>query len=145
MIGNHNVLIGNETIGKVKVTKEGLYYRICCKCKLSGAVVCRLVIQWDNKAESLGVLVPEADSFCLNTKLPAKRLGDGQPVFRVTPKHEKLPERFVPIRADEPFAYLSELEKAYLKSSAEAVGIIIPEDSAPDPQDSDLTPKCLQK
>ena len=145
MIGHHNVMIGNETIGDAVVTKEGLYYRICCKCKLSGDVVCRLEIHWDDKSESLGVLVPEADSFSVNTKLSAKRLGNGQPVFRVMPKHEKLSGKFVPIRADEPFAYLSELEKAYLKTSAEAVGIMIPEGSAPVPQDSDQTQEYQQK
>lgn len=145
MIGNYDVKLGNETVGQAAVTKQGLYYHICSQCKLTGSIVCKLVVQWDDKTETLGVLVPEAGQFCLNTKMPMKRAGQGQPQFQVSPKHQRMPENFVPIRADEPFAYLSQLENAYLKMSGNTVGLIIPEASAQAPQGNDLSRECPHK
>lgn len=140
MIGKYDVRLGNEAIGQAAVTREGLYYRICCNCRLSGKVVCKLVAKWDDTSENLGVLVPSGGEFCINTKIPVKRAGEGQVHFFITPRHEKLPETFIPIRAEEPFAYLSRLENAYLYRTENTVGIVIREDSASSPPGSDQNP-----
>lgn len=134
MIGQHDVLLGNETVGQAAVTSEGLYYHIVCKCNLSGKVMYKLVVKWNNKTENLGILVPHAEAFAVDTKIPVKRAGEGQVCFRVIPKHEKLLENFIPICAEEPFAYLSRLENAYLHRTENAVGVVIreaPESSQP--------------
>ena len=140
MIGKHEIYLGNEAIGQASVTQQGLYYHITCKCRLSGKVVYRVVANWSDKAENLGILVPVDDVFSVTTRIPVKRAGEGHVSFRIIPKHEKIRENFIPIRADEPFAYLLALENAYLQTSGGTRGIIIREASASDPQDNDPIP-----
>ena len=140
MLGEYPVRHGDAQIGTVSVTKQGLYYCIHSRCRLSGQVVFHLRGQWDNKSENLGVLVPEDGIFCLRTKIPVKRAGEGAPRFYIEPRHEKMPEAFIPIRADEPFAYLSRLENAYLKRDGDTIGIMLPEEKLSNPQGSDPSP-----
>jgi len=126
--GTYNVCLGRETVGEVTVTKEGLYYRFRCKCDLSGDV-CKLLVTCDETEENLGTLVPSGSSYCLNTRLPIKRLGKGQPVFSVVPNRPVVAGRFVPICPEEPFAYLERLKDAYLVRRNGQMGIIIQENA----------------
>ena len=43
----YDVLLGDEPIGKAQVKKEGLYYCISCRCRLSGEVVYRIEAKGD--------------------------------------------------------------------------------------------------
>jgi hypothetical protein len=60
----------------------------------------------------------------LRTKLPVKKLGQGTPSFRLEPKHAALPENWVPVRADEPFAYLTRLQDAFLRVRDGKTGVV---------------------
>ena len=42
MEGIYDVMLADETVGTVEVTKQGLYYRFDCRCRLSGTVICRI-------------------------------------------------------------------------------------------------------
>ena len=64
--------------------------------------------------ENLGILVPEEDSFILNTSLPVKRIGEGEMSFVLRPKQESLTGSFVPISPEEPFSYISRLKESFL-------------------------------
>lgn len=74
---NYAVYFGNRPVGKVQVTRQGLYYRFLCRCQLTGDVMCRLWVSCGDKRESLGLVVPVDGGFGLNTSLPIKRLGEG--------------------------------------------------------------------
>ena len=125
MEGNYPVLMGGQQIGGVKVTRQGLYYRFDCRCQLSGEVMCRLVMNCGAETYDLGILVPEGGAFCLRTKMPVKQLGKGTLQFRVLPNHKPVGKRFVSISPEEPFAYLSRLQDAFLEIRDGVPGLVI--------------------
>lgn len=123
--GLYTLSFGDRAAGKVEVTRQGLYYAFSCHCRLSGDIVCKAVADWGDKQESLGVLIPEGDGFCLKTRLPAKRFPDRDPHFRVLPNRTAINGRFIPIRPEEPFAYLERLKEAYLARQNGQLGVIL--------------------
>ena len=121
----YGVLLGGQSIGKAKVERQGLYYSISCRCRLSGEVVYKLTVSCGENTENLGILVPEGGAFVLTTRIPAKRLGEGELVFRAVPRHTELRVKFVPISPESPYAYLSRLENAFLEVRNGQLGLII--------------------
>ena len=121
-----DIILGTESIGKAQVEKEGLYYRITCRCRLSGEVPYKVHAVCNEKCEDLGLLVPQSGAFTLTTRLPIKRLGEGQLQFKAVPRHTKTEGKFVPISADEPFSYLSRLENAYMQIRDGRIGVVLP-------------------
>ncbi len=122
---DYGVCFGNSLAGKVQVQRQGLYYRFICRCQLTGDVVCRLQVSCGNRKENLGIVVPIGESFGLDTKLPVKRLGEGEMVFSLIPKHEVVTGRFYPIYPEEPFGYISRLKDAYLTRKEGQLGVLI--------------------
>lgn len=133
MEGVFDITLGGRPVGQAAVFREGLYLYFDCRCCLSGETVCRIRVRCGEKEADLGIPVPEGRDFVLRKKLPAKKLGDGVPEFWVAPKKVKLPENWAPVRAEEPFAYLSRLEDAYLEVRDGQVGINFREGSTTRP------------
>lgn len=123
MVGNYELTQGT---GNVTVTKEGLYYRFSCRCKLSGDVMHRLVVTTDAGNVDLGVLVPMDGQFGTEKRISCKKFG-ANPQFRLLPKHERMQGRFVPIYPEEPFAYMTKLKNAFLATQNGQTGILIME------------------
>lgn len=123
----YEVLFGKDRAGKVQVTREGLYYRFLCRCRLSGDVVCRLAVRCGQREENLGVVVPVGDGFGLDKRIPAKNLGEGEMTFFLMPKGERLQGKFVPICPEEPFAYIARLKEAFLARQNGQVGVLLKE------------------
>jgi len=124
---DYEVFFGKDKAGKVQVLREGLYYRFICRCRISGEVVCRLVVRCGENQENLGVVVPVGDGFGLDKRIPVKHLGDGEMQFSLIPK-TGLPEgKFVPIYPEEPFSYIARLKDAFLARQNGQVGILIKE------------------
>ena len=121
-----DIILGNEAIGKANMQKEGLYYRITCRCRLSGEVTYKVIVSCGEQKADLGILVPENGAFMLTTRIPMKKLGEGAMLFRAEPRHPELKGKFVPISADEPFSYLSRLENAYMQIRDGQIGVILP-------------------
>ena len=109
------------------VRKEGLYYRFCCRCTLTGEVVCRLAVICEGEPVHLGILVPVGESFGLDTSLPVKRIGEIEPEFQVLPGRVVTNGRFVPIKPEEPFAYIARLKDAFLAYQNGQAGVILKE------------------
>lgn len=112
MDGTYDILLGGESAGNARVTREGLYYRFDCCLRLSGEVMYKLILQKGAETLNLGIPVPQGNLFTLRTRIPAKRVGDGAFVIHAVPKHTALDGRFVPLKEDEPFRYLSKLYDA---------------------------------
>lgn len=125
MEGDHSVYFAGRPCGKVQVLRQGLYYRFFCRCKLSGDILCRLRLCCGDTTEDLGILVPVEDGFGLERSVPVKRIGEGVPKFRLVTDRETEEGRFVPIRPEEPFAYLSRLKTSYLVRRDGDVGILV--------------------
>ena len=127
MEGNYEVRFGNRIVGTVKVYRQGLYYQFCCRCSLSGDVICRLKVQCGRTELDLGILVPMGDYFGIDTKIPVKQLAEGELYFTIGPKHIQNPERFIEVYPEEPFAYVERLKELFLVKSGGKTGLSIKE------------------
>ena len=124
---DYDVFLGKDKVGKVQVLREGLYYRFLCRCRLSGEVVCRLLIRCGEKQENLGPVVPIGDGFGLEKRLPVKHLGEGEMEAYLMPKQDVVSGKFVPIYPEEPFGYIARLKDAFLARQKGQPGVVIPE------------------
>lgn len=129
MVGTYPILRGGETVGQAKVEKRALYYLFSCRCKLTGEVIYRITVTCEGQSESLGIPVPEGGQFTLTAKLPVSRLGHGEPVFQLVPRHPSVGEDFVPLSPETPFPYLQRLKNAYLAKREGQLGIVFRETS----------------
>ena len=127
MEGIYGVYFGSDQSGKVQVIRQGLYYRFICRCRLSGKIMCRLILRCGGKEEKLGLLVPMEGGFGLETRIPVKRFAPGKPEFFLRPRHEKPEGNFAPIYPEEPFAYISRLKDAYLAVKNGQTGVVFRE------------------
>lgn len=125
MEDQYGVYFGTKMAGKVQVQRQGLYYRFHCRCQLAEGMVCRLTVLCGDKQENLGILVPMEGGFGLDTRIPAKRLGEGEMEFFLIPKHSAQSGIFVPIYPEEPFAYIARLKEAYLVKQNGQAGILL--------------------
>lgn len=122
----YDIYLGRDVIGEANVMRQGLYYQFSCRCKLGHDVIYRLSVSCGGHHENLGVLVPMGDMFGLHTKLAVKRLGEGPLLFRVLPKHQTVAGQFIVIRPEEPFAYITRLQEAFLECRNGQVGVMLP-------------------
>lgn len=127
MQNEYLVTSGEETIGRVQVQRQGLYYYIHCRCNITGCVRYQLVASSEQNTVDLGLCVPMDGKFGVETKIPCKRLGEGSFSFRLVPRRRKSAANFVPVSPDEPFAYIRQLQNAHLARLEGAVGIVLPE------------------
>jgi len=127
MEGKYEIYQGEQRVGTVQVSAEGLYYSFFCRCVLSGETMCRIIVTCCGQTHSLGLPVPEGDEFVLRTRMPAKRLGQGLLQFRVIPKHTRVGGKFIPISPEEPFRYLARLENAVMQIRDGKPGILLQE------------------
>jgi hypothetical protein len=123
MDGTYEIFLGGEPVGQAAVTKQGLYYHISCRLKLTGSVVYKLQAQIGDRLVPLGVPVPEGSCFVLRRAISAKQLGQGQMRITAVPKHAPVGENFVPLSPETPFAYLHRLEQAFLTRQNGVPGI----------------------
>lgn len=129
---NYAVTLGGKQVGRAQVSRQGLYYRVVCRCNLSGEVMYRLMCACEDRSTGLGILVPCESGFGLETRFPVSRVGEGRLSFCLQPKHDCLEHRrFVPITPEEPFAYLARLKDAFLTVQDGKKGASIP-DPRPD-------------
>ena len=128
MEGTYDVMLGTQKMGTVTVRGQGLYWQFSCRCPLSGEVMYHLTVQVGNSCEDLGILTPLDGQFGINTKLAMKRLEQGSPVFTLHAKRRGQSGLFVPVRPEEPFAYLHRLQEAYLFMQNQQMGILLPEE-----------------
>lgn len=123
----YSVFSGKEEVGKVWVQRRGLYYRICCRCALTGTVPYKLIASCGDNTADLGLCVPQREGFGVDTGIPIKRLGEGPLTFRLIPRRKKSEGRFAPISPEEPFHHIAQLQNAVLAKRDGVVGILVPE------------------
>ena len=121
MEGTFEIYLNGQTVGTVQVSREGLYYRFVCRCRISGSSVCRILAN----GVSLGIPVPCGDGFELRTKLPIKRFPEESWDFQLMANRPVLEGKFVPISPEEPFAYLERLKDSYLVRRENSIGILL--------------------
>lgn len=134
------VYLGEEKVGTARVDKEGLYYRIKCVCHQTDSVPFRITARAEHSID-LGLCIPDGDSSGLQVRIPAKRLGEGNPKFFIGTRHDELPEKWVPVSSEEPFADIAKLKNAYMVLHNGKTGIAFRySDQFPDQPDNDPNP-----
>ena len=123
MEGLYEVFFGMEAVGKAEVRRNGLYLHICCRCRINNGEILRLYWVWDDRRESLGVLVPEKGGLVLEKKIPVKRMGQGRCRFLVSGGKMTETGNFYPITPEEPFRYIDRLKNGFLDSEQGKIGL----------------------
>lgn len=108
-----DISLGEKKIGNANVVKEGLYYHFHCRCHLPKTEIYTIHVCCNGNNRNLGVCVPMEGCFGLDTKVPAKYIGEGKLQFRAMPKYNHMQEKFYPIVPTEPFKDLKLLKNAY--------------------------------
>ena len=121
----YDVMLVSEKIGSVRVREDGLYTHFSCRCKISGEVMFTLKMRHQGGELELGLLSPMDGCFGIEKRISTKQTGEGRWEFYLRPRHEKMQHTFVPIRAEEPFAYLRRLEGAVMAVRDGQRGIIL--------------------
>ena len=124
MVGTYDICLGSTVVGQATVEKQGLYYRISCRCDMAGDTMRRIHVICGGKQENLGICVPVGSSFGLEKRIPSKRLGEGIPEFFLTPRDPATQGKFVPVYPEEPFAYIARLKDAFLAYQNGQVGVM---------------------
>ena len=127
MDGTYEILLSGAAVGQAVVTRQGLYYLFSCRCRFHGEIMYKLTVTCGDITENLGIPVPDGREFILNTRLPVKKLGRGEPEFRAVPRHAQLQGKFIPISPEEPFSYLNRLKDAFLEIRGGKTGVVIKE------------------
>ena len=125
MTGRYEIMLGGKSIGWMEVQQEGLYYRFCCRCDLTGSVIYKIIADCGGEKRNLGIVVPMGGRFGLDTKVAVKYFQKAEPHFCAVPRHQSIEGKFIPVYPEEPFAYLSKLQKAYLEKRNGQIGVVI--------------------
>lgn len=124
---DYEVTLAGKPTGKAQVEKQGLYYHVVCRCRLSGDVMYRLECSCGDKKTNLGILVPMDAGFGMDTRFPVSRVGEGTLRFVLLPRHDEMTKRtFAPIRPEEPFRYMEQLKDAFLQTQQGQQGASLP-------------------
>ena len=110
------VTLGGQTVGTVELNREGLYYRIICRCRVHDSEIHRLYAD----GEKIGVLIPDRGELVLETKVAAKRLKGGC-AFSLDENRKT----FIPIRPGKEFAHLDKVRQVRLAFRDEEPGIFL--------------------
>lgn len=76
MEGFFEVTYGDVPVGKAELIRQGLYYRVICRCAIPDGDLCRLVAVWTGGWKNLGIPIPDSAGFILQKSLPVKHIGD---------------------------------------------------------------------
>ena len=125
MTVDYPIYKGHTQLGKVQLLKEGLYYKLCCRCRSPGDQIYRLTAAVGGRHISLGILAPTGDGFGLDRRIPVKHLGEGTPEFFLAPAHGTVEGRFVPLSPTEPFSYLESLKNSVFTTRNGQPGLLI--------------------
>lgn len=120
----YDIWLGNERVGQASVEQQGLYYKIQCHCRLTGAVRYHIRVAGSRGEENLGLLVPEGKTFCLSGSVAVKKLGE-ELRFSLTPRHPEQSGMFLPLRTDEAFVHLAKLKDAVFTCRNGQPGLLV--------------------
>lgn len=137
----YDIMMDGISVGQATVEKEGLYYCFACTCIPQKEGVHRIHVCDGENVRDLGICVPDGNVFRLSTRIPVKYFCDGNWSFVLsdTPRIEKV----VPVKEDEPFSYLEQLNTARLQNTNGQPEIILP--TVQDQPDSGLSQEYPNK
>ena len=111
-----DVTHSGQVVGRVEVRREGLYWRISCRCRRNDDEIHRLYAG----GEKIGVLIPEGEELVLETKVAAKRLKEGCAFFLDGNR-----EDFIPICPGEFYSHLHKVRQGRLGFQNGVSGLVL--------------------
>lgn len=123
MEGNYPLQYGKSRVGEVTVTRQGLYYRFDCRCRLEAGKIVRIRVRCGTAEESLGIPMPKGNAFSLVARLPVRRFADGTPEFWVDGGEPT--ENFYPVAEGTPFGAISLLRRGRFLRQNGQPGIVV--------------------
>ena len=121
----YNILLRGTKVGIVNVSREGLYYRFRCRCRLEDGKLHKLIVICGDRKADLGVCVPIGNEYGLNASVAVKHIGEGEFRFQLVAKYEDSKEHFIPLREEKPFLHIDKLQKAHLRTQNGQIGIVL--------------------
>lgn len=125
MEGKYPVRDGNEVIGWVIVSRQGLYYCIQCRCGVIRKAVCKLQAIMEGQVQHVGVLIPIGEKLCLDTKIAVKKLNQKIIRFEVVCENDTQADSFIPVSSEKPFPDLTYLKEARFQRRGNEIGVVI--------------------
>ena len=116
MENKYEVFHMGQTVGTVKLFREGLYCRLLCSCRVHDGEIHRLYAG----GEKIGVLIPENGKLVLEAKVAAKRLKEN-----CTFSLDENSGEFIPIRPGEPFPHLDKVRQGRLSFRDGEPGVLL--------------------
>lgn len=104
------VSMEDHAVGKARVEKQGLFYCITCLCRFPGNRLYNIHLSTDEGTADLGLCASNKE---FKTRIPIKKLGEGELHFCVVPRHDDA--RLYAVRENVVFPYLSKLPQACLR------------------------------
>ena len=132
-----DILMDTKVVGSAELTKEGLYYRFFCTCKLPDDGIYRVTVSDGNHTKDLGICVPSG----MVTRIQQKYLQGEKLSFSLIP--DKADENRIVVNTDTPFEKLDMLDSSHLRIADGRVEIMIY--PTPSLQDSDPNQEPLHK
>ena len=110
---------GQLPVGEVKIEKDKLYYRVCCKCRLPKDKIYRLIVCSGNSHYNLGVCVPKGDNFEVKTKIPVSRLSESELRFYTEVNCNSYEKVTCQVLENEPFEQIDMLRRSFFAKEGE--------------------------
>lgn len=120
-----NVSLDGRVVGTVKIQKIGLYYQICCRCKLPAGKLYRLKAICERNTVDLGICVPLEDDFAVDKRIPVKYLNIGNITFHLIANGEESNDIFIPLETEKPFSNLQNIMDAKFERRDSVPGLLI--------------------
>ena len=131
------ITYNGEPAGTMNVTKEGLYYQFQGQCSFRKNDYYRIIAKYPGGTKDLGLCVPIGNSFLLQKRVSAKEIPYDNWSFYATDSSST--PRFIGVKDDQPFLYLSSLEYAVFSAENGGCGLRITDQSLSQP-DNDPSP-----
>ncbi len=120
MHSEYPIFLASNRVGTAAVSRCGLYYRIQCVCSGLTDGPHRVSVHCAEAQADLGICVPVGEQHCIDTRIPVKRLGEGDMHFYLVQK-----KQFVPVYEDKPFAHIQDILTAHFAVVDAQPGIMI--------------------
>lgn len=121
----YDVYQGKERVGQAAASRQGLFYRLECRCHLSPGARYHILAIGPEGEEDLGLLIPDGREFCCVKTVAVKKLGEGTLRFRLEGVAAKKEALFIPLNPDRPVTCLQELRRALLCHRNGQTGLLI--------------------
>ena len=112
-------------IGDATVVRQGLYYNIHCICREATGRAIRVHVRCGDRYVDLGICIPMEGYFGLRTKVPVKRLGEGEFQFTADGQEKIGLALFYPVDPNKPFKAIAELKNSRLATKGGQTGITV--------------------